>query len=133
MINLSELKVGDIVLAKYEEQVMEGKVLQVDHELKQICVLTHEEQENWYSPEDLHPIPLTEQELVKLKFVRTDEEAVHGNSRAYVRGPFTVILSHGEEPATVLHYRDETRNIAGNIMVHQLQNHYAGMTLFHLE
>lgn len=133
MINLSELKVGDIVLAKYEEQVMEGKVLQVDHELKQICVLTHEEQENWYSPEDLFPIPLTEEHLVKLKFARTDEASVNGNSRAYARGPFTVILSHGAEPTTTLHYRDETRNIAGSIMVHQLQNHYAGMTLFHLE
>lgn len=130
MINLSELKVGDIVLAKNEEQVMEGKVLQVDHELKQICVLTHEEQENWYSPGDLFPIPLTEEQLVKLKFARTDEATVNGNGQAYVRGPFTVVLT---DSATTLHYRDETRNIAGNIMVHQLQNHYAGMTLFHLE
>lgn len=133
MINLSELKVGDIVLAKYEEQVMEGKVLQVDHELKQICVLTHEEQESWYSPEDLFPIPLTEEQLVKLKFARTEEAPVNGNGQAYVRGPFTVILTDGAQPTTTLHYRDETRNIAGGIMVHQLQNHYAGMTLFHLE
>lgn len=132
MINLSELKVGDIVLAKYEEQVMEGKVLQVDHELKQICVLTHEEQESWYSPEDLLPIPLTEEHLVKLKFSKTDEP-VNGDGQAYVRGPFTVVLTNGTAPRTTLHYRDETRNIAGSIMVHQLQNHYAGMTLFHLE
>ncbi|MRG46989.1 hypothetical protein GFS24_17840 [Chitinophaga sp. SYP-B3965] len=130
MINFSELKAGDIVLAKFEEQVMEGKVLQVDHELKQVCVLTHEEQESWYSAEDLFPIPLTEEQLVKLKFSKAEE---NGNGQAYVRGPFTVVLSQGAAPNTVLHYRDETRNIAGGIMVHQLQNHYAGMTLFHLE
>jgi hypothetical protein len=130
MINFSELKAGDIVLAKFEEQIMEGKILQVDHELKQVCVLTHEEQESWYSAEDLFPIPLTEEQLVKLKFSKSEE---NGNGQAYVRGPFTVILSDGADPRTTLHYRDETRNIPGSIMVHQLQNHYAGMTLFHLE
>lgn len=127
MINFSELKAGDIVLAKFEEQIMEGKILQVDHELRQVCVLTHEEQENWYSAEDLFPIPLTEEQLVKLKFSKAEENGT------YIRGPFTVILPHGPEPHTKLHYRDETRNIPGSIMVHQLQNHYAGMTLFHLE
>ncbi|SIO55946.1 hypothetical protein [Chitinophaga niabensis] len=127
MINFSELKAGDIVLAKYAEQIMEGKILQVDHELKQVCVLTHEEQESWYSAEDLFPIPLTEEQLVKLKFSKAEDNGT------YVRGPFTVMLPHGSEPHTRLHYRDETRNIPGSIMVHQLQNHYAGMTLFHLE
>jgi hypothetical protein len=125
MIDFPELKVGDIVLAKFEEQLSEGHIVQVDGEHRQVCVITHEEQENWYSPEDLFPIPLTEEQLVRLKFKKTDD--------AYVRGPFTVQLPNGSDPHTVLHYRDETRNIPGSLMVHQLQNHYRGMTLFHLD
>lgn len=128
MINFSELKVGDIVLAKFEEQLLEGKVTQVDHELKQICVVTLEDQEYWYSAEDLFPIPLTEEQLVRLQFKKTEDPAT-----AYVRGPFTVQLPNGSDPHTVLHYRDETRNIPGHLMVHQLQNHYLGMTLYHLD
>ena len=57
MINFSELKVGDIVMAKYEEQMLEGKILQIDHDNRQVCVLTHEEQENWYTAEDLFSHP----------------------------------------------------------------------------
>lgn len=130
MINFSELKAGDIVLAKYEGQVMEGRILQVDREARQVCVLTHEDQENWYAPEDLTPVPLTDEQLTKLKFKRTDEALVNGNSQTYVRGPFTIMLGNGH---TTLHYRNETRQINGSLMVHQLQNHYHGMTLFHLD
>ena len=132
MIQLHDLKKGDLVLAKYEEQLLEGPVLQVDRELGQACVLNGE-QENWYEPADLFPIPLTTEQLLKLKFKKAEETSVNGNDETYVRGPFTVTLYHGTDPRTVLHYRDETRNIAGSLMVHELQNHYAGMTLFHLE
>lgn len=123
MINFAELKVGDIVLAKFEEQLTEGNIVQVDPETRQVCVVT--QQENWYTAEDLFPIPLTEEQLMRLKFKKSDE--------GYVRGPFTVHLPNGSDPHTVLHYRDETRNIPGSLMVHQLQNHYHGMTLFHLD
>lgn len=133
MINLHQLKAGDIVLAKFEEQLSEGKVLGLDIPANQACVLNQADQENWYAPEDLFPIPLTEEQLVKLKFKKTEEPPVNGNGQAWVRGPFTVVLQDGTDPHTVLHYRDETRNIAGSLMVHELQNHYQGMTLFHLE
>ncbi len=133
MINFSELKVGDIVLAKYEEQLQEGKILQVDGETRQVCILTHDDQENWYTAEELFPIPVTEEQLIKLKFRKTDQAPINGNGQAFIRGPFTVLLAQGDHPKITLHYRDETRNIAGSIMVHQLQNHYHGMTLFHLD
>lgn len=132
MIHLHDLKTGDLVLAKFEEQLTEGPVLQVDRELGQACVLTGE-QENWYEPADLFPIPLTVDHLLKLKFKKTDDPAPNGHGETFVRGPFTVVLQQGSDPRTILHYRDETRNIAGELMVHQLQNHYAGMTLYHLE
>ncbi|MGX5817422.1 hypothetical protein ACWKWU_04455 [Chitinophaga lutea] len=128
MINFSELKSGDIVLAKFEEQLSEGPIVQVDAETRQACVVTHGDQENWYEPEDLFPIPLTEEQLVKLKFKKEDGAPV-----SWVRGPFTVRLPENGDNHTVLHYRDETRNIPGHLMVHQLQNHYHGMTLFHLD
>lgn len=131
MIHLHDLKTGDLVLAQFEEQLREGKVLQVDRELGQACVLT--DQENWYEPAELFPIPLTTEQLVKLKFKKAEETTINGAAETYVRGPFTVTLHNGSDPRTILHYRDETRNIAGALMVHELQNHYAGMTLFHLE
>ncbi|WP_126247217.1 hypothetical protein [Chitinophaga rhizosphaerae] len=132
MIHLHDLKTGDLVLAKFEEQLSEGPVLQIDRELGQACVLVGE-QENWYEPADLFPIPLTVEQLLKLKFKKSEETTINGAPDTYVRGPFTITLHSGSDPRTILHYRDETRNIAGHLMVHQLQNHYHGMTLFHLE
>ena len=121
------------ILHKNIAPLSEGKVLGLDIPANQACVLNQAGQENWYGPEDLFPIPLTEEQLVKLKFKKAEEPPVNGDGQAWVRGPFTVVLQDGADPHTVLHYRDETRNIAGSLMVHELQNHYQGMTLFHLE
>ncbi|RAJ02219.1 hypothetical protein LX64_03228 [Chitinophaga skermanii] len=131
MIQLNEVKVGDWVLARYEEQLKEGTVTQVDHELRQAC-LQQGDAEYWYSPEDLSPIPLNEEQLVRLQFQRDDSGGDAG--RKYVRGPFSVVMYDApHHPLLSLHYRDETRNLNEPIMVHQLQNHYHGMTNWQLD
>jgi hypothetical protein len=128
MIQISDVRVSDRVLVNFEGQLIEGTVLEVNHEDRQACVLTHEQQEFWYSAEDLFPITLNEAELVRLKF---HQEEPSNGSTVFVRGPFTVEF-HGQDKLALV-YRDERREIQGPITVHQLQNHYESMTKVHLE
>ncbi|ASZ11649.1 hypothetical protein KTO58_16740 [Chitinophaga pendula] len=131
MISLHDLKVGDTVIVDNEGTRMEGEVVEINHEDKQICVATGE-QEFWYSLDKLYSIPLDEEQLLKLKFQK-DTTADNG-SATYIRGPFAVKLYYqGGQSMTLLSYRDEYRDIKGELTVNQLQNHYHGMTNFHLE
>ena len=133
MIHLHDVKAGDTVLVEYEGTTVEGHVLEVNREDKQVCVQTGE-QEFWYDLKDLYSIPLNEEQLLRLKF-RKDEISAIGNGNVYVRGPFSVKLHELENghPATRLDYRDEHRDIRESITVNQLQNHYHEMTNFHLD
>jgi uncharacterized protein YbaR (Trm112 family) len=128
MIQISECRVTDRVIVKNEGQLMEGTILEVNQEDKQVCVLTNEQQEFWYPVEDVFPIVLNDQELTRLKF---QEEPQDNGERLFVRGPFSVKFYGGDRLELV--YRDETRDIQGPITVHQLQNHYERMTKVHLE
>ena len=134
MIRLQDVKVGDAVLVAYEGALIEGKVLEVNHEDKQVCVLTHEQQEFWYTLDDLYPIPVDETQLLRLKFKKEEALSTNGSGAVYVRGPFSVRIYKQEgQEITRLDYRDEHREIKGALTVNQLQNHYHGMTNFHLE
>src|ERR1044072_1767193 len=127
MIRLHDVKTGDTVLVKYEGELLEGKVLEVNPEDKQACVLTHEQQDFWYSLEDLFPIPLDETQLLRLKFQKDEAQYSNGSGVVYVRGPFSVRLYKQEgQDVTRLDYRDEHREIKGPLTVNQLQNHYHG-------
>ena len=57
MINLHELRVGDIVLAEFEGQSREGEVVGIDREERKVDVKTTV-QDFWYDPEHLNAIPL---------------------------------------------------------------------------
>jgi hypothetical protein len=134
MIRLQDVKTGDTVLVAYEGDLLEGKVLEVNHEDKQVCVLTHEQQEFWYDLDSLSPIPLDETQLLRLKFQKDESQSSNGNTAVYVRGPFSVKLYQQDgQDITRLDYRDEHREIKGQLTVNQLQNHYHGMTNFHLD
>jgi hypothetical protein len=134
MINLHDVKTGDTVLVEYEGKTIEGQVLDVNREDKQVCVQTGE-QVFWYDLNDLYPIPLNEEQLLKLKFKKEEALSGNGKSQVFVRGPFSVKLHTLDDghPAIRLDYRDEHREIKGAITVNQLQNHYQAMTNFHLD
>jgi hypothetical protein len=133
MINLHDVKAGDTVLVEFEGNMIEGHVLEVNREDKQVCVQTGE-QEFWYDLDVLYAIPLNEDQLLKLRFKKEDEISSAGNGNVYVRGPFSVKLYEFDgRPATRLDYRDEHRDIRESITVNQLQNHYHEMTNFHLD
>ncbi|NLR63618.1 hypothetical protein HGH92_04795 [Chitinophaga varians] len=135
MISLHHLKTGDTVITNYGGVEKPGKILQVDHEDKKVLVATdNDTNEFWYDLDNLHSIPLDEATLLRLQFHLDSNQSGNGKGKLYVRGPFSVrIHEPGNQPVLQLHYRDETRNLNAPITLNELQNHYHGMTNFHLE
>ncbi|MEC5142663.1 hypothetical protein [Chitinophaga sp. 212800010-3] len=133
MINIHDLKSGDTVITNYGGTEREGKILQVDHEDKKVLVATGDN-ELWYDLDNLVPIHLTEDTLLKLQFHKDEAASSAAGGTLYVRGPFSVRwFENGHNPLLQLHYRDETRSLTEPITLNELQNHYHGMTNFHLE
>lgn len=133
MLKINEVKTGDIVSARFEDVTNIGEVLQVDREDKKALV-SHGDQEFWYDTDDLGPVPFSIDSLDKLGFVLSTDPLIKGNGTAYVKGPFILQFP---DPANYKHihliYRDEHRDLDGELYLHQLQNHYHAMTNFHLE
>ncbi|MFI5123699.1 MAG: hypothetical protein ACHQDF_00155 [Chitinophagales bacterium] len=125
MIKFHEVKSGDLVQVDYEGQRFEGEVLELDHEDKLVRVLNGE-QEFWYSPADLYPIPLDDDQLQKLQFTR---EQNGDKSIKYLRGPFRILLPEKDHFSDFeIWYREDRRHINHPIGVHELQNYYHQMT-----
>lgn len=132
MIKLSEVKKGDIVNARFEDVMNTGEVVQVDREDKKALVV-HGDQEFWYDMEHLTPVPFSLDNLEKLGFYATNDPVIKGSGDAYVRGPFIIQFPESNNLQKVhLIYRDEHRNLNGELYLHQLQNHYQSMTNMHL-
>jgi hypothetical protein len=126
MIQFNELKAGDIVLVEFDGQRKEGEVIGLNGEDKEVNVQTGEQDEFWYSPNDLYPILLDEGQLMKLGFEK--QEFPDGEVK-YLRGPFRILLSEkGNFSHFEMWYREDRRHITQPLSVHQLQNHYHQMT-----
>ncbi|HWK06618.1 MAG TPA: hypothetical protein VNS58_23445 [Puia sp.] len=125
MIKFHELKVGDIVLAEYEGQRSEGEVIGLDGEDKEVNVQTSV-QDFWFTPDNLYPIALDEDQLFKFQFER--QEYGDGSVK-YLKGPFRILLSQkGDFSHFEMWYREDRRHIKQPLSVHELQNHYHSMT-----
>ena len=124
MIRFHELKVGDYVLAEYEGQRREGEVIELNAADKEVSVQTSV-QDFWYTPDQLHPIQLDDNQLMQLGF----EKEVFESGIKYKRGPFRILLaSPGDFSHFEMWYREDRRHITQPIYVHELQNHYRQMT-----
>lgn len=125
MIKLSHIKPGDLVLAEYEGQQVEGVVKDLNREDKEICVDTGV-QEFWYTPEHLFPIPLDEKQLTKLGFQK--EEQTNGTVK-YKKDSFRLLVPRqGDFSGFEIWWREDRRHVQGPVFVHDLQNHYYDMT-----
>ncbi len=125
MIKLSELKPGDIVMAEYEGQQWEGVVKELNREDKEVCVET-DVQEFWFTPDHLYPIPLNENQLLKLGFHKHENG---DGSVKYMRDSFRVLLPQkGNWNNMEIWWREDRRHLHQAINVHELQNHYYQMT-----
>lgn len=125
MIKFSELKFGDIVIAEYEGQQKEGMVKEINREDKEVCVDTGV-QEFWYTPDQLHPIALNDEQMRKLGFIMTE----NGNGAVkYMKDSFRVLLPKKDDfSAMEIWWREDHRYLNQPINVHELQNHYYQMT-----
>lgn len=131
MVKISELKPGDIVQVLDEGGIeREGVVTDTSNADHMVCI-DNGIQEFWYQPEQIVPIPLTEERLVKtLGFERVETE----DGIKYMRGPFRVLIHDpGNNTHLEVWYREDHRHFNHPLYVHELQNHYLQMTKVQLE
>src|SRR5690606_18544348 len=128
-MKLSELKPGDWVLLNDEGVEREGTVIEVSKEDNK--VLVHNGiQELWYEIENISPVPLSEEQHLKLGFERMPYE---GGAK-YGKGPFRVVVPAPDDFSKVeAWYREDKRYFDHPIMVHHLQNIYLDMTKVQLQ
>lgn len=125
MIPFNELKPGDIVMAEFEGQHWEGIVKELNREDKEVCVET-EVQEFWFKPDHLFPVPISEEKLNQLGFVK---HANPDGSAKYTRDSFRMVVPDtGDFFPLEIWWREDRRLLAKPISVHELQNHYYDMT-----
>ena len=121
MIKFNEIKVGDYLVADNDGDTKQGEVTDLNHNEKQVCVDTGA-QEFWYETEQLAPIALDEEQLMRLKFQKHDNE---DGTVKYMKGAFRMQLPKaGDFSHFEVWYRDERRHIMQPISLHQLQNHF---------
>ncbi|MBS1575704.1 MAG: hypothetical protein JST09_10415 [Bacteroidetes bacterium] len=129
MLKIGELKQGDIIQVNDDGVLREGTVVEVSHEEHQALV-DNGIQEFWYSPEDMNPIPLDEDQLKKLMFTK---EAINGAVK-YKKDSFRLVIpKEGDFSHIEMWWREDRRHFNFPIGVHQLQNLYLDMTKSHLE
>jgi hypothetical protein len=129
MIKFNELKQGDYVMAQFEERVVQGEVTELQRDQRLACI-NDGVQEFWFDGDHLHPIPLDEGQLEKLKFTKQVND---DGSIKYMKGAFRILLhSANKFDDFEVWYRDEFRHISSPIAVHELQNHFFDMTKVHL-
>ncbi|HEY1113990.1 MAG TPA: hypothetical protein VGE66_10530, partial [Chitinophagaceae bacterium] len=99
--------------------------------VEKLALIDNGIQEFWYPPEEIIPIPLTEDRLINtLGF--TQEETPDGIK--YKRGPFRVLVHDpGNYTNWEIWYREDHRHFTQPLYVHELQNHYLQMTKVPLE
>ena len=125
MIKMQDLKVGDFIFADYEGEKWEGIVKELNWEDKEVCLET-DVQEFWFKPEYLYPIPLNEDQLLKLNFEKQENG---DNSVKYMKGAFRIFLPEKDNFSKLdMWYREDRRHLNHGISVHELQNHYHQMT-----
>ncbi|GGA91042.1 hypothetical protein [Puia dinghuensis] len=125
MIEMHELRMGDLLLVQFDGTSREGEIIGLDREERKTQVQT-DVQDFWYDPNELYPIPLDENQLLKFGFEKQDQP---GGGVKYLKGPFRILISgKGNFSDFEMWYREDRRHITQPIAVHQLQNHYHGMT-----
>lgn len=125
MIKMQELQPGDIVMAEYEGQQWEGVVKELNREDKEVCVETSV-QEFWFKPENLYPIILDENQLLRLGFQRQENE---DGSVKYSKEAFRIMTRKpGDFSNFEIWYREDKRHMHQPLYVHELQNHHLSMT-----
>ena len=129
MLKIGELKQGDIIKVNDDGVEREGTVVSISHEEHQALV-DNGVQEFWYSPEDMKPIPVDEDQLKRLGFVK---EESNGTVK-YKKDSFRLVIpKEGDFSHIEMWWREDRRHFNFPLGVHQLQNLHHDMTKVPLE
>jgi len=130
MIKISDLKVGDVLKVIDEGVEREGVVTDVDRE-ENLAEVDNGIQAFWYAPEQLIPLPITEERLLNLLGFEKEETE---EGVKFKKGAFRVLVHDPGNYANLdLWYREDHRHFTHAIYLHELQNHHLQMTKVPLE
>jgi len=87
MIKFNEIKVGDFLIADNDGDKMQGEVTDLNGNEKQVCV-NNGIQDFWYETDQLSAIPLDDEQLLKLKFHKQENE---DGTVKYMKGAFRMM------------------------------------------
>jgi len=128
-LKLGELKQGDIIAVNDDGIEREGTVVRVSHENHQALV-NNGVQEFWYDMDEMHSIPLDENQLDLLGF---SKEELDGGMK-YKKDSFRLITPTKNDFSHVdMWWREDRRHFNTQLGVHQLQNLHLDMTKVPLE
>ncbi|MER3497769.1 MAG: hypothetical protein C4308_03590 [Chitinophagaceae bacterium] len=130
MLKIGELKPGNLVKVRDEGVEREGVVVDISHEENQ-ALIDNGIQEFWYNPEEILPVTVNEDQLMKLGF---EKEVMEDGLIKYKKGAFRLaIFKEGDFSEIEMWYREDRRHFHHPIEVHQLQNLHLQMTKVPLE
>ncbi|MEO5561997.1 MAG: hypothetical protein ABIR18_01155 [Chitinophagaceae bacterium] len=129
MLKLGDLKQGDIILVNADGVEREGVVVRTSHEDHQALV-DNGVQEFWYTLEEMRPIPLDENQLTRLGFIK---EELNGGMK-YKKDSFRLVTPKKNDFSNIeMWWREDRRHFSFPLGVHQLQNLHLDMTKVPLE
>lgn len=129
MLKINTLKSGDIILVNDEEIMREGTVVSISQEEHQALV-DNGVQEFWYKQEDMFPIPLDENQLIRMGFTREVGET----GVKYKKDSFRLVTPQKDDFSNLeMWWREDRRHFNVSLAVHELQNLYLDMTKVHLD
>jgi hypothetical protein len=130
MLKLGELKAGDIIMVNDDGVWREGIVVELSNEMHEALV-DNGIQEFWYTQDEMKPVALNEEQLLKLGF---EKQVTGENAVKYSKGAFRLVtLTPGDFSNIEMWYREDRRHFNVPIGVHQLQNLHLAMTKVPLE
>ena len=130
MVKISDLKEGNIVHILEEGIEREGAVIEITREDNMVCV-DNGIQEFWYNPEEIRPVPLTENRLINTFGF---EKEMTPDGVKFKKGPFRILVHDpGNYTNLDIWYREDHRHFNHDLYLHELQNIYLQMTKVPLE
>ena len=124
MIKLSDLHSGNVIQINDEGIIREGVVSKVSPEMHQAEV-NNGVQDFWYGSEELIPIPLSHDQLMRLGFTKIEDEG----GIKYKKESFRLVVpSSGDFTNIDMWWREDRRHFSFPLAVHELQNLYLSMT-----
>jgi len=129
MLKINELKSGDVIMVNDDGVMREGRVVSTSLEENQALV-NNGVQDFWYSPEDMTPVSLSEEHLMRFGFTKED---VDGGVK-YKKDSFRLLTpKKGDFSNVEMWWREDRRHFGMPIGVHHFQNLFMDMTKIHLD